>query len=359
MIPNEHEYKVMGLAPYHTGTAMKEVESVFDNMQSLDGLEFKFDSSIKDIFDHLSRNLRDYRFDQIAAGLQSFTEKMLVKWFQNAVEYYNVESVVFSGGVSLNVKANSSIAKLSKIKKFFVCGGGGDESIHMGACYTYAESLGIQPKPLENLYLGPNASYDDNDLKIFEKHNITKFDNVDQILEKILAGKIIATCIGRMEMGPRALCNRSILADPRHTKNVQIINKMIKSRDFWMPFAPVILSEYQDELIENPKNIDAPHMTVAFNTIKGIDKIPAAIHQYDHTARAQLLKKEVNPLVWELIKKFHTKTGVPSLLNTSFNLHGYPLVNTIQDAAYVFENSGLEILWLDRHIIEKNSAIIQ
>ena len=120
-----------------------------------------------------------------------------------------------------------------------------------------------------------------------------------------------------------------------------------------MPFAPVILSEYQDLLIENPKGIDSPFMTITFETKDGKNKFPAAVHQADGTTRAQLLKKEQNPDLWELINRFNEKTDVPALVNTSFNLHGKPIVKTFKDALYVFENSGLDVLWLDNHIIEK------
>jgi len=174
-----------------------------------------------------------------------------------------------------------------------------------------------------------------------------------QILEQILENKIVAVCRGRMEMGQRSLGNRSIIADPRTRSNVEKINNSIKKRDFWMPFAPVILEEYQDLLIKNPKKIDSPFMTITFETKDGKNKFPAAVHQADGTARAQLLKKEQNPILWSLIFKFYEKTGIPALLNTSFNLHGEPIVRTIQDALRVFDKSELEVLWLDEHIIEK------
>jgi len=353
MLPNEHEYKVMGLAPYYSGKKIQEVEEVFNKMLKLEGLDFKFNSEIKDIYQHLKENLDEFRFDHVAAGIQSFTEKILVKWFSNALEEYNADSIVFSGGVSLNIKANLLISKIDKLKQFFVCGGGGDETLHIGACYHFAEQNKIPPKPLENLYLGSDSEYTDEELKIFEKYDITEYNNTDQILKLILENKIIATCRGRLEMGPRSLGNRSILADPRIGENIEKINKMIKNRDFWMPFAPIILYENQEVLIKNPKKLESPHMTIAFETIDGKKKFPAAVHQADGTARPQLLKKEVNPELWNLINGFFQKTGIPSLLNTSFNLHGEPIVNNIKDALHVFENSQLDVLWLNRHIIEK------
>jgi len=354
MLPNEHEYKVMGLAPYYHGSKVSEVERVFHSMLTLEGLDFKFNSDIKDIFHYLENNLCSYRFDHIAAGLQSFTEKILSSWFEEGIKQFNSNSVVFSGGVAYNVKANLIISKLSKIKNFFVCGGGGDESISMGACYAFAEDKNIGPKPLEDLYLGPKCVYEENFIEKYKKFKIIKFEDEDQIVSKLLEGKIIATCLGRMEMGPRALGNRSILADPRNSKNIEKINTKIKNRDFWMPFAPVVLEEYSDELISNPKKLKSPFMTIAFETINGKDKIPAAVHGYDGTARPLILNKESNIKIWRVVNKFYERTGIPALVNTSFNLHGEPIVNTINDAFYVFEKSDLDLLWLDEHIVEKN-----
>ena len=353
MLANEHEYKVMGLASYYNGTMIEKVEKVFDKMLQSDGLEFIFNKEVLDIYDYLKNNLKNFRFDHIAAGLQSFTEKILVNWFSNTISRYNAKSVVFSGGVSMNVKANMKISQIPKIEKFFVCGAGTDETLPIGACYHWAEMNGIQPKPLDTLYLGSNAAYDEKDISSLPQYTIKKFNSEEQILEQILENKIIAVYRERMEMGQRALGNRSIIADPRTRFNVEKINNSIKKRDFWMPFAPVILSEYQDLLIENPKGIDSPFMTIAFETKDGKNKFPAAVHQADGTARAQLLKKEQNPILWNLIFKFYEKTGIPALLNTSFNLHGEPIVRTIQDALRVFDKSELEVLWLDEHIIEK------
>ena len=353
MLANEHEYKVMGLASYYNGPMIEKVEKVFDKMLQSDGLEFIFNKEVLDIYDYLKNNLKNFRFDHIAAGLQSFTEKILVNWFSNTISRYNAKSVVFSGGVSMNVKANMKISQIPKIEKFFVCGAGTDETLPIGACYHWAEMNGIKPKLLDTLYLGSNAVYDEKDISSLAQYTIKKFNSEEQILEQILENKIVAVCRGRMEMGQRSLGNRSIIADPRTRSNVEKINNSIKKRDFWMPFAPVILEEYQDLLIKNPKKIDSPFMTIAFETKDGKNKFPAAVHQADGTARAQLLKKEQNPILWNLIFKFYEKTGIPALLNTSFNLHGEPIVRTIQDALRVFDKSELEVLWLDEHIIYK------
>lgn len=354
MLPDEHEYKVMGLAPYYNGSKIKEVESIFDSMQTLDGLDFKFNHNIINIHDYLEENLKQFRFDHIAAGLQSFTERMLTNWIENAVNKFKTKSVVYSGGISMNVKANMKICQIPNIEKFFVCGGGADQSLCMGSCYAFAESQGFTSIPLNDLYLGIRCDYTLEDLKnLPHEYKITEYQNPDQIVDRILDGKIIATCLGRAEMGPRALGNRSILADPRKKENIEKINRKIKNRDFWMPFAPVILDEYQHEIIHNPKKLECPHMTLVFDTKNGKETIPAAIHQYDGTARPFILKKETNPKIWEIVNKFYQETNIPVLVNTSFNLHGQPIVNSFSDAIHVFNNSGLDSLLLDNHIIDK------
>ena len=123
-----------------------------------------------------------------------------------------------------------------------------------------------------------------------------KEKQTEQFLRK---GNVCARFSGRMEFGQRALGNRSIIADPRDHKIVKKINDKIKYRDFWMPFAPIVLDEFQDILLKNPKKIESPFMTIAFDTLDGKEKIPASVHRSDGTARAQLLKKEVNPILWE------------------------------------------------------------
>ena len=354
MLSNEHEYKVMGLASYYSGPKREEVEKILDKLLSCDGITFKFNNKVNDIYSFLEKNLYHYRFDHIASGLQKFTEKILKNWFQNLVKYYNVNTVVFSGGTSMNVKANMIISEIKKIKNFFVCGAGTDETLPIGACYHYASLKKKMPLPLKNMYLGENASYDLKKLKINKNRNIIiKFESNKQLLNLLLGNKIIAICRGRMEMGQRALGNRSIIADPRYAYNIEKINRSIKQRDFWMPFAPIVLHEFQNKLIINPKKLESPYMTMTFRTLNGKERIPAAVHMADETTRAQLLKENDNPELWSLIYKFYKKTGIPALLNTSFNLHGFPIVRSAKDAINVFKKSDIDVLWLDNHIILK------
>ena len=283
-----------------------------------------------------------------------FTENILTKWISAAISEFNESSIVFSGGISMNIKANQKISQIPGISKFFVSGGGTDLSLAIGACYLETEMSGSSPEYLSTMYLGPIEEYPNGIIeKLSHKYKISKFDNIQKILDRILEGKIVATCLGRAEFGPRALGNRSILADPRKRENIEIINTKIKNRDFWMPFAPIVLSEYQDKIISNTKKIECPHMTIGFDTVNGREKIPAAIHSADSTVRPMILKQDYNPKIWELVNLFYKKTGIPVLLNTSFNLHGEPLVESVTDAFSVFERSDLDVLWLDHHIVEK------
>ena len=354
MLADSHEYKIMGLAPYYTGPIREKVEKTFLKMQKIKGIEFRFNKKVKNIYYFLEQNFYKFRFDHISSGLQLFTENLLVTWFKNLIRKFKVSSVVFSGGTSMNVKANMEISKIKGLKNIFICGSGTDDTLPMGACYHWAEKNNIKTIPLNDMYLGTEADYTQRDLKIFSNYSIKKINKLDEVLDAVFKHQIIAVCRGRAEMGQRSLGNRSILADPRKIENVTKINKAIKQRDFWMPFAPVILDKYQKVLIHNPKKIKSPYMTMAFDTKLVAHKfIPAAIHQADKTARAQILERNQNPDLWDLINKFYKKTGVPALLNTSFNLHGYPIVNSIFDAKEVFEKSELTCLWLDDHIIEK------
>ncbi|MDB2494470.1 hypothetical protein N9W82_01730, partial [Candidatus Pelagibacter bacterium] len=152
--------------------------------------------------------------------------------------------------------------------------------------------------------------------------------------------------------------NRSILCDPRYFSNINKINAKIKKRDFWMPFTPTILDKDFDKYIDNPKKLDARFMSMAFNTTaEGKKCLGAAIHPADFTARPQKLEKKDNESYYELIKEFKKLSGVGALLNTSLNLHGLPIVRTVKDAFYVFENSDLDILIIEDFFFKKKSKI--
>ena len=167
---------------------------------------------------------------------------------------------------------------------------------------------------------------------------------------------ILARCVDRMEFGQRSLGNRSILADPVQTNVKERINAAIKNRDFWMPFAPIILDTFSSIYLNNPKNLSSPYMTLAFDTTPiGYECMIAACHTADRTARPQILERHANPALYDLLHDFSLLTGRGALLNTSFNLHGYPIVNNPVEALYVFKNSQLDGLLLNNYLIMKQT----
>ena len=168
-------------------------------------------------------------------------------------------------------------------------------------------------------------------------------------------GQIVARCQGRMEFGARALGNRSILANPSSPEVVPIINHQIKQRDFWMPFAGTLLDESQHRYIKNPTNLPSPHMMTAFDTLPEAQAdLAAAIHPFDKTMRPQILRQTDNPGYHALIRSFEDLTGIGAVLNTSFNLHGEPVVCSAADAVKTFMGSGLQNLSLGPYMISKN-----
>ena len=178
----------------------------------------------------------------------------------------------------------------------------------------------------------------------------------DEIANLLADGEIIARVCGRMEFGSRALGNRSILADPSNSETVKKINEMIKDRDFWMPFAATIMDTFVERYLINPKNFESRYMAIAMDAKKEhLSEIKAGTHPYDETVRPQILSKNQNESYYDLLEKFSKITGIGALLNTSFNLHGIPMVNTLADAMHVFENSELNHLVLDKYLIRKNT----
>ncbi len=362
MKPDEHEYKVMGLAPYAHEKYSREVLNLFKkNFQITKGHNFINSSKIKDIYFSFQKILEPYRFDNIAGGLQLYTEEIVSNWVKYAIKKYKISRVVFSGGISMNIKLNKCLSEISSLKELYVAASGGDESLALGNYYNiYGNG---KTKPLNNIYLGPE--YNDDQIysaikKMKKKTYIVKKNlPLKKIAQYLSRGYIGARFSGKMEFGARALGNRSIVADPSKIEVLKKINTQIKNRDFWMPFTPSVLDFMVNKYVKNPKKIFSPHMTIAFDTTeKGKEHLKAAIHQYDLTARPQMLKRSFNPKYYDLIKEFHRLTGVGALLNTSFNLHGFPIVMSPSDALHVFNNSDLDMLIFDNYFILRNKKLI-
>jgi carbamoyltransferase len=359
MKPNEHEFKVMGLAPYARDYIKKPAYEVFKKTLVVKGLDFEWNEKPSDMYFYFKEKLDGMRFDGIAAGVQQWVEDLLCEWISNIMKKFETDTLYLSGGVAMNVKANKAIAELDCVRKFYVSPSGGDESLAIGAAFALASAQGESLKPLKNAYLGDAVFVSDSKDLIKKylkdgKHELIENPTNDLLAGLLASGKVLARCCGRMEFGARALGNRSILCDPSKQDNIRIINEKIKFRDFWMPFTPSILAERADDYIVNPKGLEAPYMALAFDSTELARKhIIAAIHPYDFTIRPQLVTAETNHDYYHLIKAFQKKTGIGSLLNTSFNLHGFPIVRTVEDAYEAFEKSGLDGLIIPGFLILK------
>lgn len=362
MRPAEHEYKLMGLAAYNSDKYGKEAYEVYADTLQVDGLGFKYKKEIKDHFFYFKEKLEGERFDAIAYGIQKRTEELLSEWILNGIKETGIKNVVMSGGVSQNIKANKLICELKDLNYLFIPPGPGDESISIGAAYLdHIKSTGSinEISSISNGYLGP--SYSDKEIKIQIDKNVPKDYHVQKATNDIAAklisnGDVIARFgSGRMEFGARALGNRSILADPRRPDVLHHINKLVKMRDFWMPFAPSILAEREKDYIINPKGIEARFMAVGFDSTNlAKEQITAGLHPFDRTARPQIVHHSDNPEYHALIKAFEKLTGVGALVNTSFNIHGEAIVCTPQDAIDTFLRCGLHHLLIGDWLISKN-----
>ncbi|MCX8178883.1 MAG: hypothetical protein N3D75_03590 [Candidatus Aenigmarchaeota archaeon] len=367
--PWEHEYKVMGLAPYSDEKHAEKTWNFFKNMVKIDEKDKRKFKNNTGKWAHtyglfLKKNLYKHRFDAIAYSIQRLTEEILTKWVSNNIEYYGIKDVMLSGGVFMNVKANQRIMELSNLNSLFVVPSCGDESSAIGAAILgyidVCRENGIKPDfaGIKDLYLGPDFDEDiDNSIKKLSKtkYKIEFYDEIEDKVAKIIKnGGIVARCSGRMEFGARALGNRSILANPSDLKMLREINQQIKQRDFWMPFAPVILRERTSDYIIKNKKVDDEYMILSFDSTKlAQNEISAALHQFDLTCRPQVIDKDWNVSYYKIIKSFEELTGIGALLNTSFNLHGEPIVCTPNDAISTLERSGLKYLVLGNYLISK------
>jgi len=258
------------------------------------------------------------------------------------------------------------LSQLPQVTKLFISPSPADESNAIGACYfafvRYCQRHYLNSHiiaPITHAYLGPSYSPAQvrqavTKARLTSAYRVRAKVTHRYIARKLAAGKIVGLCRGRMEFGARALGNRSILADPSHPDIVRKLNHSIKFRDFWMPFTPSVLYEKASDYMINPKHLYLPYMTVGLDTTpKGHRCLAAAIHPADLTARPQMVKREVNPDYYDLITQFHRLTGIGAVLNTSFNLHGFPIVNTPEDALFTFKNSGLDMLYFGDLCVER------
>jgi carbamoyltransferase len=363
----EHEYKVMGLAPYAKGYAEAVYKRIFAPAIDLDPANpFVFRAAINCMrfYDHLVKVAVGERFDNLAAAVQRLVEERVLAWVEHAVEKTGVRWAYFGGGLFMNVKLNMRIQELACLEGAHFMPSCGDESNALGAAYAALHGRCV-PQPLEDLYLGLSYGADEIDdclarQDLPSSYRIERPDNLNERVANLLAdGQVVARFAGRNEWGARSLGNRTILAHPGRMESFYTVNDQIKCRDFWMPFAPTILDSAASKYLENwsMERTPAPYMITAFKTTAlGQVELCAAIHRGDGTVRPQVLRREANPEYYDLLVCFERRTGVGAVLNTSLNLHGKPLAATPRQAVDTLRNSDLRYLAIGPFLVVKGDG---
>ncbi|HMP00873.1 MAG TPA: carbamoyltransferase C-terminal domain-containing protein [Gemmatales bacterium] len=359
--PYEHEYKVMGMAPY--GQA-EYCADVFRRAFTVDGLQFRNHTGRlgRGMQGYLLKRLANQRFDNVSAACQLVFEELVVQWARNAMAATGVNRLCAAGGAFLNVKANKLIRELPEVEKLYVYPASDDGGTPFGAALLgYQQLCQERGHKLEfdlprDMYLG--LEFSDQECEVAARESGLRVQQLSDPArttgELLAAGKILGRFSGREELGPRALGNRSILADARDLRVIRKLNFAIKQRDFWMPFAASVLAEDADRYIKNLSPWPFWMIEAFDSTPLGAEALVAGTHPFDLTIRPQVVN-ELNPSYRDVIRAFRSKTGVGGLLNTSFNLHGYPIVGTPEIAIDTLKKSDLDGVVLGPYLVEKPS----
>ncbi len=391
---NNGEYKVMGMAPYGEPKYINKIKKL---IKIYDDGSFKLDLSYFTYHYHNKKSFNrkfvklfgkprnpksefivkqkgwqtsyiepeSKHYADMAASIQKVTEEIIIKMANQLYKEIKSDNLCIAGGVGLNSVANGMLLNKTPFKNLYIQPAAGDAGGAVGAA-LYLYHVGLK-KPrnyiMDNVFLG--KEYSNKEIKKFLDKNKIKYTWLpdkklfDKIIKELNDKKIIGWYQGRFEWGPRALGNRSILADPRYPEIKDIVNMKIKFREPYRPFAPAVLEEDAEKFfkIKNSGNLlPAKFMLYVTDVINNKRNIIPAVTHVDGTGRLQTVIKKDNPRYYDLIKRFKQKTGIPIILNTSFNLKGEPIVNTPQDAYNTFMKSGMDLLVLNNFIINKSGC---
>lgn len=305
---------------------------------------------------HKDDEITDYH-KNLAATLQDTLERAAINMARWLYEQTGVRKLVLSGGTALNCSMNGKLAQLPFVDEIFIQPAAHDAGTALGAAIeVYVEKTGKKPDwIMDHAYWGPEYSNDEIESALKAFHDITykKTDDICRDTAKLLTdGKIVGWFQGRLEIGPRALGNRSILADPTKADAKDRMNNQVKHREPWRPFAPSLLAEETLRYFAVP--VKSPFMILAYDVLEDkTNEIPAAIH-IDNTARPQTVTECTNPRYYKLIKEFKELSGVPVVLNTSFNVDKQPIVNTPYEAIDTFINCGMDALAIGDYLVIKS-----
>jgi carbamoyltransferase len=360
---NSDEWKVMGLAPY--GKPGVDLSAFIDLKTAPYRVHTKqLAANGAKPFAHMAAKLGpgriaesdiDNRHKDIAYAVQDACETAMMSVARMAIEKTRCRNLCLAGGVALNSKANGKILASGLVDKLFVQPAASDDGVALGAALApYLDNSGKLPiHAMRHGYWGP--CFDDGAiesvLKIYKLRYTPVPDPASAAAELLAQGKILGWFQGRMEFGPRALGARSILADPRDPEMNAKVNNAVKFREWWRPFAPSFKKEAAGEYLESAT--DSPFMIVTAQVRPEKRSVIPSVTHVDGSARPQTVEKEINPLYWRLIDEFGKHTGVPVVMNTSFNLRGEAIVNTPTDAIRTFFSSGMDALVIGSFLVEK------
>ena len=361
-VPNSDEWKVMGLAPYgQKGIDLTRFINPNDRPYRVhtktligDGAQFSHFNSLLGAPREPESEISSHH-KNIAFAVQDACEEAMMSVVKLALQKTGSKNLCLAGGVALNSKANGKIVASGAIEKIFVQPAASDDGVALGAALApYLDRNGRLPnKAMRHGYWGP--CFDDDAIEkalLTYKVRHTKLSDPAKTAAQLLnEGKILGWFQGRMEFGPRALGSRSILADPRDPEMNSKVNNAVKFREWWRPFAPSFKKEAAPDYLESA--YDSPFMILTAQVRPEKRSIIPSVTHVDGSARPQTVEREINPLYYRLIDEFGTITGVPVIMNTSFNLRGEAIVHTPTDALRTFFSSGMDALVIGSFLVEK------
>ncbi|MES2168593.1 MAG: carbamoyltransferase C-terminal domain-containing protein [Pseudomonadota bacterium] len=354
--------ELMGLAPYGRPGNVKPLMQIKDNTLTVPRWTSELSKPyIADSDQKWETSPLMKHWEDLAWRVQDDTEKVLLARAEWLRETTGAKNLCIAGGVALNCVANGRVARESGFENVWIQPAAGDDGIAIGCAYYGWLEILKQPRSfvMDHSYVG--RRYSDQEVSeatakflVSVQTTQTKSDNIARDTAKLLADqKVIGWFQDRSEFGPRALGNRSLLADPRKPEMKDILNSRVKHRQPFRPFAPIVLYERAKEIFEGEE--DSPFMLIAKNVRpEWRDKIPAIVH-VDGTARVQTVREETNPTLYRLLKEFDALTGVPVLINTSFNVKGEPIIETPRDAVICFLTTGIDHLVMHDTLVSKNA----
>lgn len=353
--PGKHEGKITGLAAH--GDPDSAID-IFRDRISYSEDKFSFVNHGMwgwAEYEHLSRRLEPFGKADVAASVQKHLEDLVTRYINQAVEETGLRKVVLSGGIFANVKLNQRIRELENVKEVYIHPNMGDGGLGVGsALVEQAKHFPIVPSRLDNVYFGTDlkGSQIENELRNGGLP-FQKYDNIELEIAKLLAtGYVVARASGRMEYGPRALGNRSILYQATDATVNEWLNKRLK-RTECMPFAPAILRERTGAYYEGYPSSEyaAEFMTMTYDATTRCKREAPAIVHVDGTARPQVVSERTNPSFHQILREYERLTGFPQIINTSFNMHEEPIVCTPADAIRAFQLGHLDFLAIGSYVV--------